>query len=263
VKLYFSVISHQHDDIIFKVNTLTRLSNYDDIIVVFRDNQMSLATKSYCHKLGIDYSFNYHAKGFSENNNLNYLRARELGLEDCDRFILLNPDIAMSDMDIQQLLAVLKKEKPILAAPNLYLNHTKTIFDDNLRTYPTLTNFIKNYCFGNRNTVIDKTQPDRIKDDYWVSGAFLIIAPTLYERLNGLDERYFMYCEDLDFCYRAKKIGEKITFLPNNIAIHYRRCDSRKFLSKAFFQHAFSAIRYLLSVHLNIKPRSRIKIKKR
>jgi N-acetylglucosaminyl-diphospho-decaprenol L-rhamnosyltransferase len=247
VKLYFSVVSHQHDDIIFKVNTLKRLAHYDNIVVIFRDNLISLATKSYCYNLNIDYASNNQIKGFSENNNLNYLRAIQLGMQDNDRFILLNPDIDMSHHDIQQLISVLEQKKPMLAAPNLYLNNQKSLYDDNLRTYPTLLNFIKNYCFGNRKTVINKGEPDAIEQDFWVSGAFMIVAPVLYRELDGFDERYFMYCEDLDFCHRAKQLGIHVTFLANNIAIHFRRCDSRKFLSRAFFQHARSALRYVIT----------------
>ncbi len=248
MKLYFSVISHRHDELIFKLNTLERLSKYDDVVVIFRDNHTSLAVKGYCQRLGIDYTTNGYSRGFSENNNLNFLRARELGMTDSDCFILLNPDILMLHQDIKQLIEALQQTQLTLAAPNLYLNKQKTLFDDNLRTYPNLFNFVKNYLVGNRSTVIDKAHPEQISQDFWASGAFLIISPALYQKINGFDERYYLYCEDIDFCYRALQIGEKVTFLSDNIAIHYRRCASRKFFSPAFFRHVNSVLKYTAMV---------------
>jgi GT2 family glycosyltransferase len=248
LKLYISVISHRHDELIFKLDTLKRLAEYSDIVIIFRDNHTSLATKGYCQRLGIDYSTNRSAKGFSTNNNLNFLRARELGMQDDDKFILLNPDIYMSHQDITGLLTTLKAQQASLLAPNLYLNKQKSLYDDNLRTYPSLVNFVKNYCFGNRATVIDKSHPERIQQAFWASGAFLIVDAALYQKLKGFDERYYLYCEDLDFCYRALQQGEAVTFLPDNIAIHYRRCASRRFFSRAFFRHVVSVFRYISMV---------------
>lgn len=259
MKLYISVISHRHDELIFKLDTLKRLAEYPNIVIIFRDNHTSLATKAYCQRLGIDYSTNRSAKGFSTNNNLNFLRARELGMQDDDRFILLNPDIHMSHQDIKGLLQALQGQQAALLAPNLYLNQQKSLYDDNLRTYPSLINFVKNYCFGNRATVIDKSNPEGIQQAFWASGAFLIVSAALYQKLNGFDERYYLYCEDLDFCYRALQQGEAVTFLPENIAIHYRRCASRRFFSRAFFRHVISVFRYISMVKGWSTMRSRIK----
>lgn len=253
------MVSHRHDELIFKLDTLKRLTQYNEIVVIFRDNRTSLAMKGYCQDLGIDYSSNVRDKGFSENNNLNFLRARELGMSNEDKFILLNPDILMLHSDIKKLLSTLKNKSLRLAAPNLYLNHKKTLFDDNLRTYPTLCNFVRNYLFGNRKTVVDKAHPHQITQEFWVSGAFLIVDPELYQQLNGFDQGYFLYCEDLDFCYRARELGEKVTFLPKIVAIHYRRCESRRFLSKPFFLHVASVFRYVLTTHGIKKPKSCIK----
>ena len=42
-----------------------------------------------------------------------------------------------------------------------------------------------------------------------------------YRQLNGFDERYFMYCEDIDICYRSCKIhGKRVMYFPNIKAVH-------------------------------------------
>ncbi|MZI96100.1 glycosyltransferase family 2 protein [Vibrio sp. CAIM 722] len=261
MKFYFSVISHNHDKLILKLKTLQRLSKYSEITVIFRDNIPSNLMRKHCQELNIDYCSNVNEKGFSENNNLNYLRAKELGMSSSDYFILLNPDVLLIHDEIKFLKNEITDGKVKLAAPNLFLNKNKTLFDDNLRTYPKFSNFIKNYLVGNRSTVINKSKPHEIKANFWASGAFLIIKSELYEELNGFDERYYLYCEDIDFCYRAHRVGEVVTFLPDNTAIHYRRCASRKFLSKEFFWHVISVFKYTMMIHGWAHTRSQLKQK--
>lgn len=55
----------------------------------------------------------------------------------------------------------------------------------------------------------------------WVTGAFLLTKRSLWEKVNGLDEDYFMYVEDVDFCKKISNEGKKILFLPNISFVHY------------------------------------------
>lgn len=48
----------------------------------------------------------------------------------------------------------------------------------------------------------------------WVSGAALVHRRSVSEALGGLDEQFFMYCEDVDFCYRASKAGSAVRYVP-------------------------------------------------
>jgi GT2 family glycosyltransferase len=68
--------------------------------------------------------------------------------------------------------------------------------------------------------------PDRYKGDEacevdWVQGSFLLIRKNLWQELNGLDDRYFMYVEDVDLCKRALERGEKCAFLPQMQYKHF------------------------------------------
>lgn len=57
-------------------------------------------------------------------------------------------------------------------------------------------------------------------------GAFLLIRRRAGEEINWLDEDYFWYGEDLDFCYRLKQGGWKIMFVPKTKIIHYKGVSS-------------------------------------
>lgn len=55
----------------------------------------------------------------------------------------------------------------------------------------------------------------------WVSGACLLTPRVLWERLGGLDERYFMYVEDVDYCKRVRDLGFRVAYTPSVEVIHY------------------------------------------
>jgi len=69
---------------------------------------------------------------------------------------------------------------------------------------------------------VDKRAQDYSCTTYpdWVSGAFLSIKRELLEQIGPLDEAYFMYCEDMDWCYHCWKKGWKVAYLPDACVTH-------------------------------------------
>jgi len=55
----------------------------------------------------------------------------------------------------------------------------------------------------------------------WVTGAFMVVKRELIEAGLRWDESYFMYTEDVDFCFRAKKLGWKIMYTPKWSVLHF------------------------------------------
>lgn len=60
----------------------------------------------------------------------------------------------------------------------------------------------------------------------WVTGAFFLTRREIINKIGFLDEKYFMYTEEVDFCFRVKKQGYKIMFLPEWEIIHYGGASS-------------------------------------
>ena len=54
----------------------------------------------------------------------------------------------------------------------------------------------------------------------WVTGAFMIIPTKLYQKVGGFDENIFMYVEELELCYRIKKLGKKAVLDSRTSLIH-------------------------------------------
>jgi len=56
----------------------------------------------------------------------------------------------------------------------------------------------------------------------WVSGACLLVRRADAEAAGGLDERYFMYTEDVDFCAAIRARGRRVLFTPDVEVVHLR-----------------------------------------
>jgi GT2 family glycosyltransferase len=59
-----------------------------------------------------------------------------------------------------------------------------------------------------------------------LNGWFVIVRRSAIQRIGSLDPRFFMYAEDLDWCYRFHKAGEKVVFFAGAEAIHYGGASS-------------------------------------
>jgi N-acetylglucosaminyl-diphospho-decaprenol L-rhamnosyltransferase len=54
----------------------------------------------------------------------------------------------------------------------------------------------------------------------WICGASMMIRPALFAAIGGLDENYFLYFEETDFCFRAKKAGYPTWYVPESRIMH-------------------------------------------
>jgi hypothetical protein len=61
---------------------------------------------------------------------------------------------------------------------------------------------------------------DQASDVDWLSGAALYATEEVIEKVGVLDERFFMYCEDVDLCFRAHRAGFKVVYLPTTVITH-------------------------------------------
>ena len=55
----------------------------------------------------------------------------------------------------------------------------------------------------------------------WVSGACMATRREVWDRLGGFDPAFFMYCEDVDYCHRARRSGLQIVYLPDPVVTHH------------------------------------------
>ncbi len=84
-----------------------------------------------------------------------------------------------------------------------------------------------------------------IREIDWARGAVLMFPASVVKNIGVLDENYFIYGEEIDFYYRAKKAGYKAMFLPSAEIVHYGKASSRQRRVEMFLQNYKSLYTFL------------------
>ena len=87
---------------------------------------------------------------------------------------------------------------------------------------------------------------DRPHQVNWVTGACLWIRREVYNRVGGFDEGFFMYCEDVDLCYRVSQLGFQCWFFPEGPIVHY---GGKSPVPRPRKKMLFESLRYFAEKH--------------
>ncbi|WP_220721026.1 glycosyltransferase family 2 protein [Agarivorans litoreus] len=246
MSVFISVVSHGHGSLIKELACLEQLAEH--FVVVVKVNKEEPKLVSYLEQHGIHYIDSEYGLGFGHNNNVvfRYCQAK-LGMTEDDFFCVFNPDLVAESEVISQLIDEMKLDGCELAGVNLFKDRAWTIPDNSIRHFPTLLEFIKSFLGVGNSTQIDKDKITKSTTVDWAAGSFLAFQSSLYSRLKGFDEGYFMYCEDIDICFRSKQLGAQLRFYPEAKMLHLAKHANRKLFSKHFYWHVTSVIRFLLA----------------
>ncbi len=245
--IYISIISHNHFDMIKKIGNLAQLRDSVGVEVIIRDNVGESDFEQWCKALNFTYILNSEKYGFGKNNNLNFSYLENNGIADGDYFLVLNPDVSVTEEALCKLSYAMSKHNSQLATINLFLDQDFSTPDNCVRKFPRLLGFLSSFIFGRNKTILNKSCLDNVSDVDWAAGSFLMFSVPTYKKLEGFDEDYFMYCEDIDICKRFNKMfNRKMLFFKQIRGVHYAQFNNRKILSKHFYWHVKSCLRYLL-----------------
>lgn len=193
-----------------------------EIIVV--DNNSSDGSVEYIeqHFSGLTIIANKHNAGFTKANNQAAKLAKGRNL------LILNSDTIIHPNSLDALVEYLN------ASPNVAIVGSKLKNPDgslqlSCGIYPNLYNQFLYRTFISRifpnNPILGVYQyggwdysTTRLVD--WVTGACLLIRKEIFERIGGFDENIFMFYEDVDLCFRVKKLGHNIVFFPDAEITH-------------------------------------------
>lgn len=114
-----------------------------------------------------------------------------------------------------------------------------------LSSFGLATVFKRNRILGREWMLWWKRDSEREID--LVSGMFMLVRREAIEQVGILDERFFMYCEEVDWCYRFRKAGWRILFWPGAKIIHVAggSCSSNQVMLKMFVQKQKSLLIFL------------------
>ncbi|MFZ6845889.1 glycosyltransferase [Undibacterium sp. RuTC16W] len=246
--IHIAIVSHGHEELLIASNLGGLLQAGEGIRVWVKDNKPSARLKTYCHEHLVTYFDRMPGLGFGENNNFLYAQIKsESGFQQDDYFVVLNPDLSIAPETLLALIEQMKKDACVLATINLYRDQEYLTSDANIRRFPTLFSLLRMTIKRSITKNYDKKNMRSACHVDWASGAFLVFDAMHYAALQGFDQAYFMYFEDVDICYRSQQLlGKGVLYYPQFKAIHLAAHKNRNIVS----QHAiwfFSSFMKFLS----------------
>lgn len=245
--IYTSVVSHGHLSTIAELDVLGQLNGDVDIMVLVLDNVGEDGLQEWCNQRDIAYRVNDDRQGFGANNNTVFsILEREFDLDESDYFLVVNPDVIVAPEQVKAVISEMQEFGAVLATCNLFRDLNRTLFDPSVRRYPKASDFLKSFLLGYNPSIIDKSEVNEPVYVDWAAGSFLMFQVSLYRRLGGFDESYFMYCEDIDICLRSHLLfGERVLYIPQVRIVHWAQHQNRSVFSRHFLWHLRSIAAFL------------------
>lgn len=184
------------------------------IFTVNTDEPLPFAVSAYHHSVKV--IRNKKPKGFGANHNFAFKHSRGR------YFCVLNPDIRLVGNPFDALIACLNDTKAGVVAPRI-INPNGRI-ENSARRFPTPFSILSKAI--NKTSEVDYPHTNKYCLPDWIGGMFMLFPSDCFRRMEGFDERYFLYYEDVDLCARMKMVHRNVVLCPQATAIHDARCDS-------------------------------------
>jgi hypothetical protein len=231
------------------LESLKRQSLFDSTEVVVVDNASSDGTPAMVRERypWVTLIAGRKNVGFSRGVNAGIREARG------EYFLILNPDTVVGRDSIEKMVAFMKR------TPDAGIVGPKLVNDDGSLQYScrrfytwkvlVLRRTVLGKIFKNSRSVADHLMLDfdheTTREVDWILGACLLVRREAVESVGLLDERFFLYFEDVDWCYRMKHKDWKVYYHPQSVVVHsYARGSAQSVINRSFVAHLASLIRY-------------------
>lgn len=224
-KITISVVSHGNMNEIKKLlDSISKSKNINVIhkVILTLNIPEIITIKKINYKFKIIIIKNKTINSFSKNHNNAFKKCST------KKYLVINPDIVIPNkFDWKKIVNKINSDN-VLISPNI-IERNKIIKP---RKFPTLLSYIffsKNYS----NKKVD-----------WISGCFMLFDSNFYKIINGFDELFFLYMEDVDICKRIKNHRKNIIIDNQTIFHNSKRRSLKNF--KHFYFHITSIIKYFI-----------------
>ncbi len=236
--LSISIVSHGHGDMVLRlIKSLRDHEAEEDLEIIITENL--LRESGFLNRFDdrpITKIVNDNIKSYAANHNQAFEKAKG------EYFCILNPDVIFIEPVFQTLIDSIENGRADIVAP-LVVNSMGEI-QDSYRPLPTPFSILTRIA-GLKQSQSSPPLDDPIFPD-WLAGIILFMRWEIYSNLKGMDERYRMYFEDVDFSSRARIAGNMIMLDPSRKIVHDAQRSSRQIPSLAL-RHFSSGVRFYKS----------------
>ncbi len=185
--------------------------------------------------------------------NLGYARAVNAAIAEAhgEHVLVINPDVELADGAVDRALDYLRSHPEVGLVGVQLLDPDGTV-QRNARRFYSLTTILL------RRTPLGKLRPDHpelrrhlmLDDDLdrpgpvdWITGAFMLVRREALDDVGAMDGRFFLYFEDVDWCYRMWEGGWEVHLVPDVQLVHEFQRTSTRF-GRSFVHHLRSFLSF-------------------
>lgn len=205
--------------------TTARVSVVDNASI---DSSIADLKRAFKEEPRLEVIINAQNVGFATANNqiLNNLEN--------DYVVLMNPDCELKQDALDRIISIMQDNETIGLASCRILNADGSLQKTCKRRFPTpktaglrmlgMSRLFPQHDFDFGNKVSDSNSFEILEA---VSGAFMVVRKSAMDKVGVLDEKYFMHCEDLDWCKRFALAGWDVAFVPSAEVVHAKGVSSK------------------------------------
>ena len=191
-------------------------------------------------------------KGYTGGYNEGLRRIREHHAP--TYYVLINPDVLVTEHWLPPLIAWMEAHPKAAACQPGLRNHGRPdLFDFAGAAGGFIDSLGYPFCMGRVFSTLEKDvgQYEAPRRVFWASGACLVLRSTAFWSVGGFDERFFMYMEEIDLCWRLQKRGYHVYSYPSCIVYHTGKSPAQKGYDQLYFEFRNS----LIMLHKHTSPR--------
>jgi GT2 family glycosyltransferase len=200
------------------------------------------------------------ARVIENTENVGYARAVNQGIQaTTGEFVLvLNPDCEFREGALRTLVDYLRAHPAAAVAGPKILNPDGTL-EYSARSFPTHLTFLFNrYSLltrlfpGNpfsRRYLLTDWDHASVRGVDWLSGACLLVRRAAIGTVGPMDEAFFMFNEDVDWCRRMKLAGHEVVYVPDAVIVHHVGASRRKVAARVIYGRHRGMIHYFHKHH--------------
>jgi GT2 family glycosyltransferase len=176
--------------------------------------------------------------GFAGGNNIGINHAIR---GDADYVLLLNSDTVVSPDLLQELVKVAESDQRIgMLGPTIYYHHKSNVI---WSAGGTLSRYGEPGHL--RVNEVDEVPGEAIRDVDYVTGCAIMVKRSVIEQVGLLDERFFIYFEEAEWCSRARHAGFRVIYVPRARMWHKIQMDARNQSRRYLYFMARNRLLYL------------------
>ncbi|RJQ27897.1 glycosyltransferase family 2 protein [Candidatus Parcubacteria bacterium] len=207
------ILNYGHKEQTIECVQSVQKSTYKNLIIIVVDNEQNSGLFLQLQETpNVIFIQNKSNTGYTGGNNLGIKKAISLNV---NYIFVLNPDTLIDVNAIKNLVIAANQEGVGIVGP-------KILFEDKKTIWYAGGFFDKANVLGYHRGLdeVDEGKYDSIDDVDYITGAAMLIKVEVIKKVGLFDEKYFLYYEDSDYCWRVKTSGYKIIYVPKAVIYH-------------------------------------------